>query len=128
MTEAWASFEAWMMRHDLTLDLITVWSISAGLHVWALVKAYSWWVIWHTRDRTAIGRTMRPQKAAEAVMGLSLALLYDLTLFAYYTGWIPTFWQRLALRLLLIVAVIGASAWGLRFAAALRATRHREGG
>lgn len=124
MTGIWHDIEAWLMRHDLALDLITVWCIATGLAVWSLVKAYSWWVIWHTRDRTIIGATMKPQKSSEAVMGFSLALLYSLTLAAYYLGWVPTFWQRLALRVLLIVAVVGASAWGLRFAAALRSTRN----
>lgn len=120
----WNDVNDWLQRHDLQLDLITVWCITVGLTVWTLVKAYSWWVLWHTRDRTDVGRTMRPQKAAEAVMGLSLATLYGLTLLAYYLHWSPEFWTRLALRLFLIAGAVAASVAGLRFARALWRTNN----
>ena len=128
MTNAWDAIDTWMRQHDLQLDLITVWCIAVGLVIWSLVKAYSWAVIVRTQDRTAVGATMKPQKAAEVVMGLSLATLYSLTLVAYYLDWSPEFWTRLALRVFLIVGIAGASVAGLRFARALYTTRNGGSG
>src|SRR5690349_12790444 len=92
---SWGNVKAWLYRHDRSFDEITVWAIALGWTIWSLSKVPPLFALWGAKDRTAIGRTMRPQKASEMVAGLSIASLYWLTLIAYYAEWMPTFWTRL---------------------------------
>ena len=113
---------SWLHAHDTDLDLATVWLLSAGLAVLALVKLRSWWVLRTTDDRTDVGRELKRQKATESFVFFALALLYGLTLDAYYQHEHFGFWFRFGLRVVLIAAIVAAVIFGLRFIAALTAT------
>lgn len=110
------SITAWLQRHDLTLDLITVWALALGFGLFGLVKLMSWWTLRKQADQTMVGVSLKKQKLGEMFLGFGMATLYSMTLFAYYIYGTPFgFWERLAVRAGLVVAVVFASYHGVLF-------------
>lgn len=112
--------ERWLTRHDLATDLATVWTLAIGFGVLALVKVASVAALWGTHDRTDVGRSLKWQKAAEAVSCAAMATLYGLTLWGYYSGHVFGVWERFGVRLIVAAGIVVAAVFGLRFVAALR--------
>lgn len=109
----------WLKANDQNIDEITVWCLAIGPVVLGLSKFLAVAIMGSQRDRTAVGRALRPQKFTEGVAWLALGGLYSLTLWAFYTETIVDFWWRIALRVVLIVAVVAATVFMLRFDRAL---------
>ena len=103
------SISQWLQRHDLTLDLITIWVLALGFGFFGVAKVVSWLTLRETRDATMVGVTLKRQKIAEALVGFGLATLYGMTLFSYYfTDAGFGFWGRLLVRVgLVIVMALG---------------------
>lgn len=121
MIDLWKALLTWLQIHDLTLDLITVWALALGFGVLATVNVVSWWTLRNQHDRTPVGKSLKQKKAAEAVICAVMAILYGLTLYAYYDGYLFGFWERFWLRLIVIAGIVCASVFGIRFVRALRA-------
>lgn len=115
------SISLWLQRHDLTLDLITVWVLALGFGFFGVAKVVSWWTLRKTRDATMVGVTLKRQKMAEALIGFGLATLYGMTLFSYYfTGTGFGFWERLLVRAGLVVVMVFGTWYCMRFVYHLR--------
>lgn len=110
------SLGQWLQRHDLTIDLITVWAMAIGFFIYGCVKAYSWATLRRTRDATQIGVALKRQKLAEAFIGFGMTTLYGMTLYEYYVeGPNFGFWDRTGLRVGLVVAMGICTFYGIRF-------------
>jgi len=120
MGEWLRNLEQWLQQYDMEVDLAAVWVLSVGFCVYALVKFFSWLQIVSQHDRTSVGRNLKWQKLAEAVMGLAMSTLYSLTLVAYYTGHSFGILERVGLRLFVMAGIVGAVLWGVRFTISLR--------
>lgn len=114
------AIERWITAHDLTLDLVTVWCLAIGFGVLALVKIVSVAALRGSHDQTDVGRSLKVQKAAEAVACVAMATLYGLTLYGYYDGYQFGVWERFGVRLIVAGGVLIASVFGVRFVLALR--------
>ena len=125
MIDTLSTFGEWLQKHDVTIDLITVWGLSVGFALYGMVKVISWWVLRKQVDATMVGITLKRQKLAEAFLSFTMAILYAMTLIAYYAAE-PRFgfWDRLLLRAGLFIAMILASFYGLRFVYWLRREVH----
>lgn len=115
--------EAWIDRHDLTIDLITVWCLAVGFAVLALVEFVTWLSMRGALDQTRVGQRLRPKKLGYALICVAMSTLYSLTLYAYYREHHFGVWSVFALRVLIIVGIVTASVFGVRFIAALRDER-----
>jgi hypothetical protein len=114
-----ASVEAWMVRHETTSDLATVWVLVLCLAVAGGVNVVTWWILRHTRDRTSFGFTLKRKKLAEGIAELGLSSLYALILWGYYQGHqFGPFW-RYSVRVAVALGLIAAAVWGIRFIVAL---------
>ena len=112
---------AWLQRHDLTIDLITVWSFCLGFAVFGVVKATSWWTLRRQKDQTMVGVSLKRQKLGEALIGAGMSTLYGMTLYAYYVdGTRFSFWSRLGIRSALIVTILLVTWFGVQFVYYLR--------
>lgn len=128
VTDAIDTLGDWLAAHDRGVELTAIWILVAAFSVYALVKVASWAAIYHQPDRTPVGRALRIQKLAEAVMGAGLATLYALTLWAYYQHHVYGVWTRLVVRSLVVAGVVAASVFGVRFTLALRREMRRDAG
>lgn len=125
MNEWWDSVTSWMVRHDLQIDLMTVWCLSVGFAVLATVEALTWWTLRGTHDRTRVGRELKWKKASTAVAAAGVSILYGLTLAVYYANVSLGYWDRLWIRAFVVAGVLGACFHGVRFVRALRTERGR---
>jgi hypothetical protein len=119
----WPDTETWLRSHDRLIDEITVWCLASGPIMLSLVKFLSFWELHGQQDQTAVGRAIKPQKLTEAFAWLAFGLLYSLTLYAYYGSVDVGFWPRIVLRFGLIVSVVFAVLYGIRFIYTLRKER-----
>jgi len=93
------AFGKWMIRHDTTLDLITVWGMAVGFLLFGITKTLSWWTLLRQDDATMVGVTLKRQKLVEALIGYAMAIFYGMALSAYYADRpIFGFWDRFTLR------------------------------
>ncbi len=104
-----------LRRHDLTIDLFTIWTMCVGLYVYALVKIASWSVLRGQQDQTMVGVILKWQKMAEAALGLSMGTLYGMTLMTHYFGVTYEIWARSLVRLSVSLAIILGGIYGLQF-------------
>lgn len=111
----------WALRHERAVELGTVWVLVATFAVLAVVKVLTWAVIRRQRDRTDVGRALKAQKLAEAVLYTAMALVYAAALSIYYNVTAVDIWWRYGLRIVAALAMIAATVYGIRFALALRA-------
>ena len=116
--------EAWIDRHDLTVDLITVWCLAVGFAVLALVEFATWLSMRGALDQTRVGQRLRPKKLGYALIAVAMSTLYSMTLYAYYQHHQFGVWSVFALRVLIIVGIVTASVFGVRFITALRDERN----
>lgn len=123
VTNAWDAFGDWLAANETQADLYTVWVLVIGFGILAAVKAVTWWTVRCQHDRTDVGRSLKRQKIAEAVMFACLTALYGASLIIYYSdgGVVLGVWQRMGIRLILVGGIIMASLAGIRFIRALRA-------
>ena len=110
---------AWLTAHDRTIELTAVWLLVVAFAVYALVKLVSWVTLRDQVDQTDVGRALKVQKLSEALMGVGLATLYGLGLWAYYQEYVFGVWSKLIVRSLVVLGVVGASVFGVRFVIAL---------
>lgn len=115
--------EAWVDRHDLTIDLITVWSLAVGFAVLAVVELATWLSLRGSLDQTRVGQRLRPKKLGYALICAAMSMLYGLSLYAYYREHQFGVWSVFGLRVLIVVGIITAAAFGIRFILALRDER-----
>lgn len=125
MSEWWSDVTAWMVRHDLQVDLATVWCLAVGFAVLSLVEGVSWWTIRGTHDSTDVGRELKWKKASSAVVCLAMSVLYSLTLYGYYQSHAFGYWERLWVRAFVVAGLVGACFHGTRFVVSLRRERGR---
>lgn len=104
-----------LRRHDLTIDLFTVWTLCLGFYIYALVKFVSWSVLRSQQDQTMVGVSLKRQKVAEAIMGGAMGTLYGMTLLTYYCGISYEIWVRSVVRFGVVLAVILGGIYGLEF-------------
>jgi hypothetical protein len=119
-SSVWSSVESWVIKHDMTIDLTTIWALSVGFALLCIVNIITWWSLKRQHDQTGVGRSLRGKKLSEAILDLSVSTLYSATLFAFYMGHQFTPLDRLIVRLLLIIGILGAVFHGVRFINALR--------
>lgn len=112
---------AWLHRHDVTIDLITIWTVALSALVIAGGLAVAWWTLRGTHDQTAVGRTLKWQKIALAVAFFVNGLYWGVVLTAYYTGYIVGLWEKVALRLLFSGGMLIGAVCVFLFVKALRA-------
>jgi Trk-type K+ transport system membrane component len=112
--------EAWITRHDLTIDLVTVWTLAVGFAALALVELVTWLTMVGARDETTLGKRLRPKKLGSAFICTGMSTLYSLTLYAYYREHQFDVWSVFALRILIIAGIVTAVTFGVRFVTALR--------
>jgi hypothetical protein len=112
--------EDWITLHDLTIDLVTVWTLVFGFAILAIVDFATWVSMIGQYDETQLGRRLRPKKLGNAIICSGMASLYGMTLYSYYQEYQFTIWTIFALRILLIVGIITASFFGARFFLAFR--------
>jgi len=115
VTELLSHLDAFLSRHDLTIDLLIVWTMAVGFYVYALVKFVSWGVLRSQADVTMVGVSLKHQKIAEAGLGLAMGTLYGMTLVAYYTGHSFGAWERVLLRGMVVFVMLLGGIFGLRF-------------
>ena len=111
---------AWLQRHDVTIDLITIWTVVLSALVIAGGLAVAWWTLRGTHDQTAVGRTLKWQKIALAVAFFVNGLYWGVVLTAYYTGYIVNLWEKVALRLLFSGGMLAGAVCVFLFVRALR--------
>lgn len=104
-----------LRRHDLTIDLFTVWTLCLGFYIYALVKFVSWSVLRSQHDQTMVGATLKRQKLAETALGLSMGTLYGMTLMTYYCAISYEIWVRSAVRFGIALVIILGGIYGLQF-------------
>ena len=118
---------AWMQAHDRTIELTAVWVLVVAFGVYALVKLISWWTLRQSVDQTDVGRTLKPQKLSEALMGAGMASLYGISLWAYYEHHEFGVWSKFVIRSAVVAGVVIASVAGVRFVLALRRETREAG-
>lgn len=124
-----AEIGQWLQRHDVTIDLITVWALAVGFCLFGIAKLFAWWTLQGQADQTMVGVTLKKQKLTEALIGFGMSTLYGMTLFAYYAaGPQFDFWDRLLLRLGLFMAMLLGSYYSVRFVYWLRKESNGKGG
>lgn len=106
--------ETWLQQHDVTIDLITVWTLVICFALWGLSKARIRWTLRDTDDEEMIGVTLKHQKGMEALVGVAMATLYGLTLIGFYFMVDVGFLPRLILRAGIVLFLIGATFFSLR--------------
>lgn len=116
MTDLLSHLNAFLARHDVTIDLLTVWVLTVGFYLYAVVKIVSWGVLSSQSDVTMVGVSIKHQKLAEAGLGLAMGTLYAMTLYAYYAGHTYDAWERVLLRGMVMAALLIGGIYGLRFA------------
>lgn len=119
MTDLWGAVRDWVMARDVMIDLITVWALAVGFAAVGAMKTVSWWTLRGTHDTTDVGRELKWQKASEAVLAFAMSLLYSLTLVQYYDVRDFDFWDRLWIRGVVVLGMVGACIHGARFILAL---------
>jgi hypothetical protein len=112
----------WITENETPLDLAVLWLLVVGFAMLAVVKAVTWWVMHQQRDQTELGPRLRRQKIAETFLFLCLTILYGMGLVIYYTDGdvVLGLWQRMGIRLILAVCIIGAAVSGVLFIRALQ--------
>lgn len=120
MTELFRAVEGWVREHDVQTQITSLWVLCIGFQAWSWGKCYSWWQIVRQHDRTDVGRYMKWQLLAEFVMGQCMSAAYALTLIAHHAGHQFGVWERVFVRLFVMVGIVGAVLWGVRLVTALR--------
>ena len=110
----------WIVAHDLTIDLVTVWVLVGCFATMGAIDVLSWWALRRTRDRTGIGPALKWKKLAVGIAELAMAGLYGLTLVAYYGHYEYGIWWRFGARLVVAAGLLLAGVAGVRFILALR--------
>lgn len=111
--------QSWLIQNDQNMNLATIWALALGFYFLAGVEFRSWVAIRQARNRTAVGETMRGKKFSRFVLDVGIGTLYAFTLYAYYNGYEFAFWERFAVRIVVIVGVMSSIWYGLRFIHAL---------
>lgn len=114
------SVQSWLIKNDQNMNLATTWVLALGFYFLAGVEFRSWIAIRRARNRTVIGETMRGKKFSRFVLDAGIGTLYALTLYAFYDGYQFAFWERFIIRIVVIVGIVFAIWYGLRFMQALR--------
>ena len=123
---AWHDLWEFVRRHDVTLDLIVVWSLCVGALTMSVAKLVAWWTIRGTADSTMVGVSLKQQKLSESVFWFGLSLLYGMTLAAFYFAHRFGPPERTALRVILMVAVVTSVYYVSRFIYYLRRENRRR--
>ena len=106
---------AFLRRHDLTIDLFTIWTMCLGFYIYALVKFISWSALRGQQDQTMVGATLKRQKLAETALGLSMGTLYGMTLMTRYGVISYEIWVRSTVRFGVALVIILGGIYGLQF-------------
>ena len=111
----------WLLAHENTFDLATVWVMLVCMFSLFLVDTILVLVLAGQRSRTDVGRTLKGKKLAEAVLFLAFAVLFGVSLWLYYAApAVPVnVWYRIGVRILLNASAIGAVVYGVRLIVAL---------
>jgi hypothetical protein len=112
--------ESWVNRHDLTLDLVTVWSLVIGFAILSVVEFATWVTMVGQQDITTIGARLRHKKLGYSLICFAMCMLYSLSLYAYYQQHQFQPMTVFGLRLLIIVGIVTAAFFGSRFLIAFR--------
>jgi hypothetical protein len=112
--------ESWVNRHDLTVDLVTVWSLVIGFAILSIVELATWFTMIGQQDVTTIGVRLRHKKLGYSLICFAMSMLYGLTLYSYYNQHQFQPMTVFGLRLLLVVGIITASFFGSRFLISFR--------
>lgn len=116
----------WLQRHDLTIDLITIWTVVVSAVIIASGFAVAWWTLRGTHDQTAVGRALKWQKITLAFAFTVNAAYWGVVLAAYYTGYIVGLWEKAALRFLFSGGMLTGAVVVFWFVRTLRKEIHRE--
>ena len=116
----------WLQRHDLTIDLITIWTVVVSAVIIAAGLAVAWWTLRGTHDQTTVGRSLKWQKITLAFAFIVNAAYWGVVLVAYYTGYMVGLWEKVALRLLFSGGMLVGAVVVFWFVRTLRREIHRE--
>jgi hypothetical protein len=116
---AWHDVWAWGGRYDATLDMIVVWALFVGSLIMAIAKFIAWETLRGTTDVERLGRSLKRQKLSESFIWSALSLLYAMTLAEMY-GYQSAPHERMSIRVALVVTIVVATYYVLRFIRDLR--------
>ena len=117
---------AFIERHQLTIDLTVVWIVILSCFVIAVGLFTAWWTLRGTYDQTAVGRALKRQKASLTVAFFSNGVYWSAVLAAHYTGHRMIPLLGIALRLLFAGGMVAAAVFVGLFVRALRREIGRE--
>ncbi len=123
----WHALAGWLEDHGQSVQLIAVWIWALSYLIVAAGMLIAWFVLRKTRDQEDLGRALKRQKAALAVLLGTSGAYWGAVLLVYYTDVLISTWTRLVMTALIIgssiVSVIGVSAFVVALLRGIREDR-----
>jgi len=116
---------AFLQRHDVTIDLITIWLVVVAAAFTAIDLFRAAWELRGTEDQTDLGRDLKRQKVALGLVSFVNGFYWAFVLFAYYTDYVPGMWEKSAIRLVFAGGMVLGSVFVRLFIRSLRKERCR---